>query len=106
MMQYKNSVEKIENDLKNFSLIDNIKAYLVSNKIECVKYNHSLESEVQNFDSFNATIQLSGDHKRLNIINKKPIPNDLYVLESDPKEVEKHKLINKIYELEEEIKGN
>ena len=41
---------------------------------------------------------------RLVVINLKPIPNDLYVLEADPRAVEKLRLSHIVFELEESIK--
>lgn len=71
-------------------------------KIECIKYNYSLENEVQNFKTFEATIQLSPDREILYIVNSKPIPDDIHVLESDPFIVQKLQLIHKIENLEKE----
>ena len=72
------------------------------NKIECIKYNYSLESEVQNFSSFEATIQLSDDRETIYIVNSKPKPDNIHVLEPDPFEVHKIQMIFKIQELERE----
>ena len=48
-----------------------VKQYLQQNKINCFKYNHSLETSVQNFTKFNSTIQLSEDGETLIITNLK-----------------------------------
>lgn len=47
-------------------------------------------------------IQLSDDGKYLYIFNRKPVPNDLYVLERDPEELRRIKIIEKIIDIEEE----
>ena len=52
--------------------------------IKCVKYNYSLEEEIQNQLQFDGTIQLSEDGQELIIINKKPNTNPEYILEADP----------------------
>ena len=53
---YLKSVEKIDRQLINFNEIDEITLRLRESKIECVKYNYSLESVAQNFDCFDAFI--------------------------------------------------
>ena len=100
--KYKEAVKRIDAEMRRFNEIDAINAELQSTKIECQKYNYALEREVQNFDCYNATLQVVGD--RIVIINMKPIPNDLYVLEADPRAVEKLRLSHIVFELEESIK--
>jgi hypothetical protein len=68
--------------------------------IECIKYNYSLEDKVQNFTSYESTIELSKDHQELLIYNKKPIFNEVYVLEADPITMEKLILLEKIVQHE------
>ena len=54
-------------------------------KIECFKYNYSLEDTVQNFGSFQSYIEIKGEE--LIITNRKPVSKKKYVLEPDPKKV-------------------
>ena len=77
--------------MKNHNEIHEITTWLYENKIDCVKYNYSLEDRVQNFTSYEATIELSRDFNELIITNHKPIANEVYVLEADPMTVEKIK---------------
>lgn len=70
-------------------------------RIDAVKYNYSLDQEVQNFTSYDCQIFVSENGENLIIINKKPIEKDLYVLEADPNALKKIKIIAKIIELEE-----
>jgi hypothetical protein len=43
------------------------------NKVQCVKYNHSVESSIQLHETFSAYIQISPDHQDLIIMNKRPL---------------------------------
>lgn len=80
---------------------DNIKEWMIGNRIDCVKYNYSLEKKVQNFSTFDGQIQLSEDGKYLYIYNRKPVENDLYIEERDPEELQRIKMIEKIMDIEE-----
>lgn len=80
---------------------NNIKEWMYGNRIDCVKYNYSLEKEVQNFSTFDGQIQLSEDGKYLYIFNRKPVENDLYIEERDPEELQRIKMIEKIMDIEE-----
>lgn len=62
--------------------------YIQRNKINCYKYNYSLETSVQNHLNFEATIELSADYDSLIITNLKT-GEAKYALESDPKEIKK-----------------
>ena len=75
-----------EEKSNNFGLY-RAKERFINNLVNCVKYNYSLEESVQNFSTFSAFIQLIGQYFKL--IIKKPIEDPQYVLQSDPKEVEK-----------------
>jgi hypothetical protein len=101
--KYSNHV-KIYNRKNNNSDMDieRIKEWMTNNRIDCVKYNYSLEEEVQNFSTFDGQIQLSDDAKFLYIFNRKPVANDLYVDERDPEELQRVKMVEKIIDLEEE----
>lgn len=68
-----------------------------------MKYNYSLEYEVQNFSCFDAFIRLSPDFKTLEIHNMKPVPNDKYILEADPTELEKMRIIEEIIKIEVKV---
>lgn len=80
---------------------NNIKEWMYGNRIDCVKYNYSLEKEVQNFSTFDGQIQLSEDGRYLYIFNRKPVENDLYIEERDPEELQRIKMIEKIMDIEE-----
>ena len=58
---------------------------------------------MQNFTSYEATVTLSRDFRKLIITNKKPVENDVYVLEADPLTVEKLRMQEQIIKLEEQI---
>lgn len=73
----------------DFSAIDTITEELMKKKIDCVKYNYNLDPSVQNLAEFEATIHLDQDRETITIINMKPIPNEVYVLNSDPVEIER-----------------
>lgn len=51
---------------------------------------------------FDATIHLDEDKETIMIKNLKPIPNEVYILNSDPVELERMQLINRWIELETE----
>lgn len=55
--------------------------------IKCVKYNYSLEEEIQNHLQFDGTLQLSEDGQSLLIVNKKPNTNPDYMFDPDPHKV-------------------
>lgn len=56
---------------------------MVKFRIPCVKYNSSLDSEYQVQSQFEAFIELSKDHKYMQITNRKRIDDTKYVLEPD-----------------------
>ena len=64
---YNNSIKhKIQLDnVDSIDQIHDITNYLKTNKVKCFKYNYSLESNVQNFSSFQGYIKLSADGQRL-----------------------------------------
>jgi len=70
-------------------------------RIDCVKYNYSLDKEVQNHKSFDSHLQISEDGKILMIINRRPLENEVYVLEADPDAILLSKRQTRIIELEE-----
>ena len=57
--------------------------------ISCIKYNYSLERDVQDFDSQEAQIKISMDGEELEIHNMKIHEQLEYVLEADPNEVKR-----------------
>ena len=73
---------------------------LQTSDLHCLKYNYSLDDEVQNFSSFESTIRLSEDYKQILITNKKPVPADVFVKEKDPKKVQRAKYISKLEQIE------
>lgn len=75
--------------MQNPREIDDIADWMCDNRFDCVKYNYSLEAEVQNFSSFNASIQLSADKRKFLITNQKPMADEIHALEADPEEHKK-----------------
>ena len=59
------------------------------NKVKVIKYNYSLDEEVQNYNYYEAFVQLSMDEQHLIITNKVKCVKDEYVLENDPEEIKK-----------------
>lgn len=55
--------------------------------MKCVKYNYTLDAEIQNFLQYDGLIEVSEDGKKLIITNKKPCEENQYILDSDPKKV-------------------
>lgn len=55
--------------------------------IKCVKYNHALDADIQNYLQFESNITVSEDGRELIITNKKPRDNADLVLEADPNQV-------------------
>ena len=53
--------------------------------MKCIKYNYSLDADTQNWSCFDAIINLSKDSKWIHITNLKPIVNNEYILEADPR---------------------
>jgi len=49
-----------------------------------MKYNYSLEKNVQDLESYPALIELSKDYKYLTFITKRDKNDTKYVLEADP----------------------
>ena len=84
MMKYLRSKKVIEKVIANTKLIDETTEWLVNNRIQCYKYNYSLDEEVQNFCCFDAFIDLQQNEIDINIINRKPLEDNEYVLEADP----------------------
>ena len=73
-MKNKNIVDKRNSD-PNY--LTKVQQYLKDNKIKCIKFNHSLDEIVQNFSSYEATIELSKNFEYLTITNKKPLHSKL-----------------------------
>ena len=67
------SKERIDKQIKDCEEILDCKSFLWENKVMCVKYNYTLDSEAQNVFSFDAILSLSKDGKSLAIRNKKPV---------------------------------
>jgi hypothetical protein len=80
---------KINKDTLNIEEILEINDYLKNYRIDCFKYNTSLDDCVQNVCSFEAFIEVNANSKQINIFNKKPLENVEYALESDPEVLKK-----------------
>ena len=63
---------------------------MTNQHINCFKYNYALETEVQNFSSFQAKIKLSKDGKELLIINRKPVEK-IQAVNEDEQQIVKDK---------------
>ena len=53
-----------------------------------IKFNHSLDSDVQRFTQFDGFMQLDEEGKTITFTNKKPNTNPKYILEADPATIE------------------
>ena len=87
---------RIDRQHSNTKEIDSITQHLVDYDLKCVKYNYALDDIVQNSSSYEATIRLSDDFESLIITNHKPRPNDVFVKEKDPEQVQREKYVGKI----------
>jgi hypothetical protein len=81
--------ERLNKHRENIDYIDEVKTYLVNNPINCIKYNYCIEQSLSDFSCCQAQIQLSENCKYLQIIIKKPKNNNEFILEADPKLVDK-----------------
>lgn len=68
---------------------ENTLRQLKEQPIKCMKYNYSLDAEIQNSLQFESIITVSEDGKKLKLINKKPVEDTIHVLEADPHSVKK-----------------
>jgi len=75
MRMYQENKQKIDIRRQNPNSFKEAKDRLISRKIKCFKYNYSFDQETQNFNNFEATIQLSPDGRELIITNNKPVSN-------------------------------
>jgi hypothetical protein len=75
MRMYQRNKKKIDFQRQNPNSFKEAKDRLISQEINCFKYNYSFDEETQNFNNFEATIQLSPDGRSLIITNKKPVNN-------------------------------
>lgn len=75
--------QKIDERIADVTTIDVIKERFKSNKIKCIKYNYSLDKEVQSVGAFEGYFQLSKDGQYLNIYNKKSIRKAEYLFDPD-----------------------
>ena len=73
----------------NQKLLVKLQQDLQMKPISCIKYNYSLERDVQDFDSQEAQIKISMDGEELEIHNMKIHEQREYVLEADPNEVKR-----------------
>ena len=68
--------------------IDEIRQFFSDNKIKIIKLNHSVDPHIQRFTQFQGFLQFTDDSTFLEIVNKKPNDQPLYILSADPKEIE------------------
>ena len=79
----------LDNYWGNPKLLEQLQKELTFKPINCIKYNYSLDRNVQDFDSQEALIKISMDGEELEIHNMKIQENLEYVLEADPTQVER-----------------
>lgn len=82
----------IEERLLNFEEFIDIQDYLARNRINCFKYNYSLEQGTQNMESYPALIELSKDFQELKFITRRPNDKVKYVLEADPEYLQEQRI--------------
>ena len=82
--KYSESVEKLKKDLEQTDQLVVLLHQMKSHRIDCIKYNYSLDKEVQNHKSFDSHLQISEDGETLLIINRRPVVDEVFVLEADP----------------------
>ena len=82
-------MKTIDKNHTDLSSIDKVKQRFMHTKIKCVKYNYSLDSEVQSVGAFDGYLQLSKDGKFLNIYNKKNTRRPEYIYDPDHIAIEK-----------------
>ena len=71
--------------------IDQIREFFSDNKIKIIKLNHSVDPHIQRFTQFQGYMRLKASSNFLEIVNKKPNDQPLYILSADPKEIEQEK---------------
>ena len=57
--------------------------------IKCMKYNYSLDADIQDNLQYDSLLTVSEDGKKLKLINKKPVEKEHFMLEADPNTVKK-----------------
>ena len=85
--QYKRRIDSLRQEYK-IDEINQIRYFMMTNKINCFKYNYAFEEVVQNFNSYQSYIQLSSDGTELIITNRKPIEKLEYLHEEDPQVID------------------
>jgi len=90
--KYNKAKAMIDEQVANIEEYIDIRSYLSKNKINAFKYNYALDSNVQNFTTFDAFIELSKDYKYIQIINRKPNEAVKYILEADPEKLKEARL--------------
>ena len=81
--QYLKNKYKIEKWRSEITTIDRIKERFKNNKIKCIKYNYSLDKEVQKIGGFEGYLQLSQCGKYLHIFNHKNVRKPQYIYDPD-----------------------
>ena len=82
--KYSQSVERLKKDLEQTNQLVLLTRQMRAQRIDCIKYNYSLHKEVQNHKSFDSHLQISEDGETLLIINRRPVVDEVFVLEADP----------------------
>lgn len=88
-MQYFKSLEACKTRMDDIDEINRIRKFFAENKVKIVKFNHSLDSDVQRFTQFDGYMTIDQETKYIEFTIKKPNNNPKYILEADPMEVEK-----------------
>ena len=90
--EYMKAKDRIDYQIDNTEEHIDIQHSIHETKIQCFKYNYSLDKEVQNIESYPAFIELSEDFKFFKIVNRKPNEKIKYLLEADPQKIQEAKL--------------
>ena len=76
-------------DQSDFWDYEKVTKQILNNPIKCVKYNYSLDADIQDFLQFESLITISEDGLQLRLINKKPTEDAIHKLEADPYKIKK-----------------
>ena len=85
MKQYFLNKQKQEKCLKNYNEIEDIRDFFSQNKVKMTKLNHSLDLSTQRFTQFQSYMQLSANNEFIEIVNKKPVEQEMKLISIDPK---------------------
>ena len=87
--KYRQAKAKIDRQRGNIEEINDIKVDLKKRRIKGFKFNHSLEDLIQSYTNYTMYLSFSSDLTTMYVTNRKPIDRTTYVLESDPREVDR-----------------